>query len=35
MDGICEKVREIGVEKKVMLCAFGIGKDGKKEILSF
>ncbi|MDY6796353.1 MAG: IS256 family transposase [Actinomycetota bacterium] len=35
LDGISEKVREIGVEKKVMLCAFGIHADKSKEILSF
>ena len=35
LDGITEKVREIGVEKKVMLCAFGIHEDKRKEILSF
>ena len=35
LDGISEKVREIGVVRKVMLCAFGIHTDGKKEILSF
>lgn len=35
LDGISEKVREIGVEKKVMLCAFGIHEGGEKEILSF
>jgi transposase-like protein len=35
LDGICEKVREIEVEKKVMLCAFGIHTGGEKEILSF
>lgn len=35
LDGISEKVREIGVEKKVMLCAFGVHTGGEKEILSF
>ncbi len=35
LDGIGEKVREIGVERKVMLCAFGIHSDSSKEILSF
>lgn len=35
LDGITEKVKEIGVEKKVMLCAFGIHSDSSKEILSF
>lgn len=28
------KVREIGVEKKVMLCALGMGEDSSKEMLS-
>ncbi len=40
LDGISQKVREIGIEKKVMLCAFGIHrkeaeKEGVKDILSF
>jgi len=35
LDGIYDKVREIGLERKVLLCALGITKDGKKEILSF
>ena len=41
LDGISKKVREIGIERKVMLCAYGIyrknGTDGvrKREILSF
>ena len=35
LDGIVQKVREIGIENKVMLCAYGIYKDGRKEILSF
>jgi len=35
LDGITQKVREIGVEKKVMLCALGIKDDGTKEMLSF
>jgi len=34
-DGITHKVREIGVEKKVMLCALGLREDGSKEMLSF
>jgi len=34
-DGITQKVREIGVEKKVMLCALGLREDGSKEMLSF
>lgn len=41
LDGISQKVREIGIEKKVMLCAFAIHQkqsgaaECKKEILSF
>lgn len=41
LDGISQKVREIGIEKKVMLCAFAIHQkqageaERKKEILSF
>jgi putative transposase len=41
LDGISQKVREIGIEKKVMLCAFGISRknegeeERKKELLSF
>lgn len=35
LDGITQKVREIGVEKKVMLCALGLKEDGTKEMLSF
>jgi transposase-like protein len=41
LDGISQKVREIGIEKKVMLCAFAIHrkkpgeKQPVKEILSF
>jgi putative transposase len=40
LDGISQKVREIGIEKKVMLCAFGIHrkeaeKERCKDILSF
>ena len=35
LDGITQKVREIGVEKKVMLCALGMRGDGTKEMLSF
>lgn len=35
LDGITQKVREIGVEKKVMLCALGMREDGSKEMLSF
>ena len=41
LDGLSQKVREIGIEKKVMLCAFGIHrkkeqqKQRDKDILSF
>lgn len=41
LDGISQKVREIGIEKKVMLCAFGIHRRKEqqiqrdKDILSF
>ena len=41
LDGISQKVREIGIEKKVMLCAFGISRKNEgqeertKELLSF
>jgi transposase-like protein len=35
LDGITQKVREIGVEKKVMLCALGMRENGMKEMLSF
>lgn len=35
LDGISQKVRELGIEGKVMLCAFGIHADGTKELLSF
>ena len=35
LDSISQKVREIGVENKVMLCALGLKEDGAKEILSF
>jgi len=35
LDGITQKVRELGVGGKVMLCAFGIRTDGTKELLSF
>lgn len=35
LDGITQKVREIGVEKKVMLCALGLREDGTRELLSF
>ena len=35
LDGIYDKLREIGLERKVLLCALGMTKEGKKEILSF
>ena len=35
LDGITQKVREIGVRKKVMLCALGMKEDGSRETLSF
>jgi len=35
LDGITQKVKEIGVEKKVMLCALGMREDGTKDMLSF
>ncbi len=35
LDGLSQKVRELGVVGKVMLCAFGIHADGTKELLSF
>jgi transposase-like protein len=41
LDGISQKVREIGMENKVMLCAFGIHRpgpgeaQGRRELLSF
>jgi len=35
LDGIHDKVREIGVERKVLLCALGVRQDGTKRILSF
>jgi len=35
LDGITQKVREIGIEGKVMLCAYGLYKDGGRKILSF
>jgi transposase-like protein len=41
LDGISQKVREIGIEKKVMLCACGISQkdegeeERRKELLSF
>jgi putative transposase len=35
LDGITQKVREIGVRKKMMLCALGMNEDGRRESLSF
>ena len=35
LDGISQKVRELGIEGKVRLCAFGIHADGTKARLSF
>jgi len=35
LDGISQKVREIRVEGKVMLCTFGIRAGGRKELFSF
>ncbi len=35
LDGITERVRDISVEKRVMLCAYGIHAGGRREILSF
>jgi len=41
LDGISSKVREIGIERKVVLCAFGIHQagpgeaQGRRELLSF
>lgn len=35
LDGITERVRDISVEKRVMLCAYAIHAGGRKEILSF
>jgi len=35
LDGIYDKLREIGVERKALLCALGVRADGTKEILSF
>jgi transposase-like protein len=35
LDGITQKVREIGVQKKMMLCALGMKEDGSRETLSF
>jgi transposase-like protein len=35
LDGITQKVREIGVQKKMMLCALGMKEDGSRQTLSF
>ena len=35
LDGIYDKIRETGVERKVLLCALAMTKEGKKELLSF
>jgi putative transposase len=35
LDGIHDKIREIGLERKVLLCALGLSKEGRAEILSF
>lgn len=35
LDGISAKVREVGVEGKVFLVAYGIHADGRREILGF
>jgi transposase-like protein len=35
LDGIYDKIRELGLERKVLLCALGMTNDGKKELLSF
>ena len=35
LDSLSQKVRELGVVGKVMLCAVGIHADGTKELLSF
>ena len=35
LDGITQKVREIGVVGKVVLCAMGMKTDGSREMLSF
>lgn len=33
IDGISSKVREIGVERKILLCAVGVKSDGAKEVI--
>jgi putative transposase len=35
LDGISERVRELGVERKILLCALGRTAAGKKRILGF
>jgi putative transposase len=35
LDGITQKVQELGVETKVILCAVGVREDGSKELLGF
>ena len=35
LDGIYDKLREIGLERKILLCGLGMTRDGTKEILSF
>jgi len=35
LDGITQKVREIGMVRKVALCAYGIRQDDSRELLSF
>lgn len=35
LDGITQKVQELGVEKKVVLCALGVREDGSKDLLGF
>lgn len=35
LDGITERVRELGVERKILLCALGMTATSKKHILGF
>lgn len=35
LDGITQKIQELGVERKVILCAVGVREDGSKELLGF
>ena len=35
LDGIAERVRELGMERKILLCALGMTAAGKKRILGF